>query len=223
MKKRTKWTALLCALCMAAAMTGCGGSEESSSESSAAETTTEATEAATEAAEESEEASEEASADETADNGEIDSEATMGTMTYRYGSQWVLSESESQTSYTMPDNSGALIFQLVDSSIVSSVAETEDEIVELLAEESQSAWDGIEGMEVVESGWNEELVPGKKCYIISYTYVISDITTTNTSVYFANFTEEAKDIFAVTATALTSDSTIAECLEEVLGSATFAE
>lgn len=223
MKKRTKLTAMLCALCMMAAMTGCGGSEESSSESSAAETTTAATEAATEAAEESEESSEDVSVDETVDNGEIDSEATMGTMTYKYGSQWILSESESQTSYTMPDSSGALIFQKVDSTLVSSVAETEDEIVELLAEESQTAWDGIEGMEVVESGWNEELVPGKKCYIISYTYLIGEVTTANTSVYFANFTEDTKDIFAVTATALTADSTIAECLEEVLGSATFAE
>lgn len=241
MMKRTKWIAMLCALSMMTMAAGCG-SEETSSESAAeitsaaieAATEAEESEAETEASEElsesaeddtdaSSEEDEEASAgiDEIVDNGVIDTEASCGSMSYSYSSSWIASEAESQVSYQLPDGTGAIILQYTDGS--TSGLATEEEMIEALAEQSETAWNALEDMEVLESEWNEEILPGKKCYVVTYSYEVASIMTLNTTVFFANYTDTAQDVFAVTCTALTEDSSVADCTDELLSTITFSE
>ncbi len=199
-----KITALLCAFAMAAAVSGCSSDGESSTVDDASISETSATEESVPEG-----------------NASLDTAASIGSMNYYYNSDWVMSDNGTQVSFQLADNSGALIVQLTDGS--SMEAESEDAMVEMLADQSADAWSSIEGMEILESSWNEELISGKKCYVIEYSYEIASVTTTNTSVFFANFTEDSKDLFAITATALNEFSTVDLSLEALLGTISFAE
>ncbi len=229
MMKLTKLTAILCALSMMAIAAGCSKKDEESKEPAETvatvdldnleeilgedeESQEETTEAPTE---------EESSDDASSDNGELDSESTYGSMTYSYSSDWVASETSSQISYQLPDNTGAIILQLTDGSAVAGVSE--DEMVEYLAEESETAWENLDGMVVAERTWDDEMIPGKKCYVVSYSYDIASINTQNVTVFFANFTDDVQDVFAITCTALTEDSSVTEYMGQLLASITFSE
>lgn len=204
-----KITALLCAFAMAAVVSGCSSDGESSTVDDAS--IAEASDTETSATEESV----------AEGNASLDTAASIGSMNYYYNSDWVMSDNGTQVSFQLADNSGALIVQLTDGS--SMEAESEDAMVEMLADQSADAWSSIEGMEILESSWDEELIAGKKCYVIKYSYEIASVVTTNTSVFFANFTDDSNDLFAVTATALNEFYTVDLSLEALLDTVSFAE
>ena len=204
-----KITALLCTAAMLAAVSGCSSENESSAvdDVSIDEVSDSETSATEESAAEG--------------NTSLDTAASMGSMNYYYNSDWIMSEIDSQVSFQLADGSGALIVQLTDGADMD--AEDEDAVVEQLADQSETAWSAVDGMEILNSSWNEEMIPGKKCYVIEYSYEISSVMTTNTSIFFANFTDDSKDLFAVTATALTEFSTVDLSLEALLSTISFAE
>lgn len=194
-----KITALLCAFAMMAVVSGCSSDGENSSAS-------------------------DSSSDENSvsdGNLSLDTTASLGSMNYCYNSGWMKEDNGSQISFQLTDNSGALILQLTDGA--SMDAENEDDVVEQLADQSEAAWSSIEGMEILESSWNEELISGKKCYVIEYSYEISSIVTTNTSIFFANFTDKSKDLFAITASEINELSTVDLSLEALLETISFSE
>lgn len=215
--KLKKITAILCALSMLYVFAGCSKSEEISSES-IAETSavTDATE--TTEAEESEESQQ---ADAPAVESVLDTEKTFGSMHYLVDGEWPASESDEIAMYTMTDNISSVVLQLIDGSAYD--IEDETETVEHLAEQSEETWNSLENFTILEKKWDEEILPGKKCFIISYSYEINSITATYTSVFFANFTDTAKDVFSVSSASPTEDGLSEEYLEKILATATFDE
>lgn len=201
---------------------------EETTEEETEETTEEVTEEATEEETSEEEATEEKTDDEENDASEntssdvdFDLDRTIGTMNYKYSSEWKESVSGEQFTYTLSDLSGAIIIQKHDASELGSLSE--DLMIELLASQSEKAWESLDGMEVVSSEWVENVVNGKKCYAITYTYNISSMLTTNTTYFFANFTDSANDLFAITSTALTEDSSVDAAAKDLLSTLSFSK
>lgn len=244
-----KIAALLCALSVMTAAAGCGSDKDKETDKAATETaevtvsTEEETEEVTEETTEeeieeetteevTEEATEEETTEEVTEEEDEDSEntssdvdfdldGTIGTMNYKYSSDWTESVSGEQFTYTLSDLSGAIIIQKHDASEFGSL--DEDLMIELLASQSEKAWESLDGMEVVSSEWVENVVNGKKCYAITYTYNISSILTTNTTYFFANFTDSANDLFAITSTALTEDSSVDAAAKDFLSKLSFSK
>ncbi len=162
-------------------------------------------------------------ADPSVDNGTVDSEGTCGNMIYPYSSDWLVQESSNQINCQMPDNSGGFIFQNFDASSFGGEILSEEQMIELLAEYSEDAWSVFDGMEILDSKWSEDLVPGKKCYVVDYTYEIASIPTTDTTVFFANFTDDIQELYAVTIAEIIPGSNVFTYMEEVLQGITFAE
>lgn len=145
---------------------------------------------------------------------------SIGTMSYTCPGDWVMEEINGQVTYTIPDGSGAIIMQLTDGSMFT--AETEDELITLLAEQSVSAWESIEGAEITYSDWNDTAIEGKKCYVINYTYELNGVSTYNASYFFANYNDTAKDLITITGMALTEGVLLDEEIEDVLETAVFS-
>lgn len=250
MKNIRKITALICAVSIMAIVSGCGSKDEKATSESAAETVTaevttqaseeetteesseketeEATEEATEESaeekttEENKEAENDADTDEdnsTADT-QLDMDGTLGTLNYKYSSEWKEAVSGDQKTYTFSDLSGAIVIQKHSADGLGSLSE--ETTIQVLAEQCESAWESLDNMELVSSDWVEGVVDGKKCYAVTYTYNISSIETTNTTFFFANYTDDSKDLFAVTASALTEESNAVDIAKEILSNVSFS-
>ena len=236
MMKRTKWIAMLCAWSMMTMAVGCG-SEEKTSESAAeaaavtteaadSETETEVSEELSESAVETEADSEEESetessiAAEPADSDLLDTVASLGTMNYRICSDWIVSEEEDQIIYRMPDESGSIVIQRIDGNAYDT--QDENEIIEDYSKRSESAFRSIPDITLLEEKWDEELLPGKKCYVLSYSYEIASVLTEYTTVFFTNFTDSEKDVFAISCTAVAETADTEAYLNEMLRTITFS-
>jgi hypothetical protein len=231
-----KIAALICSLSIMATVAGCGNKDdktagESTSETNATEADTEeasatSSESATEESvldDEEESVTEDAENDDNSDSSassELDTDGTLGSMSYKFSSDWNASGSGDQLTYTLSDYSGAVIVQRYDAASMGSDL-SEDEMIELLADQSENAWAALEGMEVVSSEWVEDVIIGKKCYAVTYTYEVAGITTTNISYFFANYNDSSKDLFAITGSDLTGSSNINEIANEVMSSVSF--
>ncbi len=232
-----KIAALICSLSIMATVAGCGNKDdkkaagESYSEiTTTAADTEEASEEASEAAQEEsvsddeeESPAEDAESDDNGDSsasGELDTDGTVGSMSYKFSSDWTASGSGDQLTYTLSDYSGAIIVQRYDAATMGADL-SEDEMIELLADQSENAWAAMDGMEIVSSEWAEDVISGKKCYAVTYTYEVAGVNTKNISYFFANYTDSAKDLFAITGSDLTGDSNINEIANEVMSSVSF--
>ena len=227
-----KIAALLCALSVMTAAAGCGSGEYKeffkaptetaevtvSTEEETEEVTEEATEEETteEVIEEEDEDSENTSSD-----VDFDLEGTIGTMNYKYSSDWTEAVSDENVTYTLSDLSGAIIIQ--KSSNSEFVYLGEDYMIELFALQCEKVWGSLDGMEIVSREWVENVVNGKKCCAVTYTYNVSGILMKNTSYFFTNFTDSANDIFAVTSSALTEDSNIDAVTKDFLSKLSFSK
>ncbi len=144
---------------------------------------------------------------------------TLGSMNYTCPGDWIMEEINGQVTYTLPNDGGAVIMQLTDGSMFT--AETEDELITLLADESVAAWESMDSVEITESGWNETAIEGKKCYIINYNYDLNGIGTYNTSYFFANYNDTSKDLITITGMSLTEGVLLDKEIEGVLETVTF--
>lgn len=240
MKRLTKITALICALSIITVAVGCGNNKDESSTADEAVTETattveleteEQTEKSVEATTESVES--ETESDNTDDKEvddednkesvdvELDMDGKIGTFNYKYSSDWGESVADNQMTYTLKDLSGAVMLQKHDAgSIGDSISE--DLTIEMLAEQCEKLWSSIDGMEVIKSEWIEGIFnDDRKCYAVTFTYNTSGFDTTNTSYFFANFENDASDLFAVTGTMLKEDSNIDDYVRELLSTAYF--
>ncbi|MBQ8686965.1 MAG: hypothetical protein IJ512_00290 [Ruminococcus sp.] len=201
--KLKKITAMLLALCMMTAASGCSSSEEENDQK-AAETTAAESQSAV-----------------PAEDSILDTAETFGSMQYYSSSQWTSSAVDTAIVYSMPNESDSIVFQKLDGSLYET--EDEDETIEFLAEKSQEAWDSFNDFTILEQKWDENIIPGKKCFVMSYNYEYESVLTTYTSVFFANFNDETKDVFSVSSIAVTEDALTEEYLYELLRTVTFSE
>lgn len=225
MNKFKRILAFICSLSIMSIAVGCGESKDENSESeSIAEVTTtiKAEESTEKAAEESKSDSDQNTDSDSDSSGDytLDMDGTLGTLKYKYSSDWTESAASNQMTYTFSDLSGAIMIQNHDAESIGSFSE--DLTVEMLAEQSEAAWAAMDGMEIVSSEWVDGILEGdKKCYAVTYTYEISGLKTTNISYFFANFTDDSKELFAVTGSALKEDSNVVAAAKQILSEISF--
>lgn len=241
MKKFTKITALICAIGIMTIAAGCGNNDEPAADESVTETATtieleteEETEEAEAATEETTESAEsETESDNTDDeevddkdskklaNAELDMDGEIGTLNYKYSSDWGESATDNQMTYTLKDLSGAIMIQKHDAGSIGDTF-SEDLTIEMLAEQCEKVWASMDGMEIVKSEWIDGVLgEDKKCYAVTFTYNVSGVDTTNTSYFFANFDDDTSDLFAVTGTMLKEGSNIDDYVRELLSTVSF--
>lgn len=241
MKNIRRILALVCALGMMTITAGCGSKEESSESESAAETVTENAEKdevveeeteesdteeseAEESEAETEESQDDADSDAEDDNStsdiDFDMEGSLGSLNYKYNSEWIENATDNQITYTMNDLSGAIVLQVHSADELGSLSE--ETTIQVLAEQSEAAWKSFDNMELLSSEWVEGVVDGKKCYAVTYSYTVSSIDTTNTTYFFANFTDDSKELFAVTASSFNDATDVAGVAEEILSDISFS-
>lgn len=239
MKNIRRILALVCALGMMTITAGCGSKEESSESESAAETVAEnaekeeAAEEKTEEseAEESETEESEAETEEFQDDSDaeddnstsdidLDMDGSLGSLNYKYSSKWIENTADNQITYTMNDLSGAIVLQVHDADELGSLSE--ETTIQVLAEQSEAAWKSFDNMELLSSEWVEGVVDGKKCYAVTYSYTVSSIDTTNTTYFFANFTDESNELFAVTASSFNDATDVAGVAKDILSDISFS-
>lgn len=240
MKNIKRIMALICALGLVSITAGCGnkkdsGENESAAETVTAEVTTAVTEEETEESEteteeseteksETEESQDEGDSDAEDDNSasdiDFDMEGSLGSLNYKYNSKWIEKVVGDQITYTMNDLSGAIVIQKHDADSLGSLSE--ETTIQVLAEQSETVWESFDNMELLSSEWAEGVIDGKKCYAVKYSYTISSIDTTNTTYFFANFTDDSKELFAVTASSFNDATDVAAIAEEILSDISFS-
>lgn len=233
-----KVLAFLSAIVLAAGVVGCGSDADSSSSSETAttEATTEAvTEAETKAETEAEttEAATEAETTETTtgtDNAEADAttseteevdlealaaeltqEETVDNFTLKVSPDWTKSETQGYPMWYLSDMTGAFFVQQFDASSMGVSLDDHKKALESVGAvmESQAT--------VVDTEW--DTLNGEDAYGVVYTMDVSDITTTNMSVFF--FVGDT--ICGVTFTDFGGTGTIMNYAQPILDSITFNE
>lgn len=219
MRNLKKILALVCAFSMMAAFTACGEKTDDAAQNAtetAEVTTAEETEAAEEETEEeteaeTEEETDELTSDESLENsddvsasadGEFDAEGTIASMVYPYSTAWTEQEISGQTTYIFDDYTGMILVQNFDAASFPNAPESDDEMIELVADKCEEAWANLENMQLMNTEWVDDVISGKKCYAVTYTYSMSGITADTTSYFFANFDGDVKDVFAVSGCSL---------------------
>lgn len=191
-----KVLAFLSAIVLAAGVVGCGSDADSSSSSSEAATTEATTEAVTEAETEAETTeaettetttgSDDAEADaETSETEEVDLEAlaaeltqeeTVDNLTLKVSPDWTKSETQGYPMWYLSDMTGAFFVQQFDASAMGVSLDDHKKALESVgaAMDAQAT--------VVDTEW--DTLNGEDAYGVVYTMDVSDITTTNMSVFF---------------------------------------
>ncbi len=191
-----KVLAFLSAIVLAAGVVGCGSDADSSSSSSEAATTEATTEAVTEAETEAETTeaettetttgSDDAEADaETSETEEVDLEAlaaeltqeeTVDNLTLKVSPDWTKSETQGYPMWYLSDMTGAFFVQQFDASSMGVSLDDHKKALESVgaAMDAQAT--------VVDTEW--DTLNGEDAYGVVYTMDVSDITTTNMSVFF---------------------------------------
>lgn len=182
-----KVLAFLSAIVLAAGVVGCGSDADSSSSSSEAATTEATTEAVTEAeTTETTTGSDDAEADaETSETEEVDLEAlaaeltqeeTVDNLTLKVSPDWTKSETQGYPMWYLSDMTGALFVQQFDASSMGVSLDDHKKALESVgaAMDAQAT--------VVDTEW--DTLNGEDAYGVVYTMDVSDITTTNMSVFF---------------------------------------
>lgn len=178
-----KVLAFLSAIVLAAGVVGCGSDADSSSSSSEAATTEATTEAETT---ETTTGSDDAEADaETSETEEVDLEAlaaeltqeeTVDNLTLKVSPDWTKSETQGYPMWYLSDMTGALFVQQFDASSMGVSLDDHKKALESVgaAMDAQAT--------VVDTEW--DTLNGEDAYGVVYTMDVSDITTTNMSVFF---------------------------------------
>ena len=178
-----KVLAFLSAIVLAAGVVGCGSDADSSSSSSEAATTEATTEAETT---ETTTGSDDAEADaETSETEEVDLEAlaaeltqeeTVDNLTLKVSPDWTKSETQGYPMWYLSDMTGALFVQQFDASSMGVSLDDHKKALESVgaAMDAQAT--------VVDTEW--DTLNGEDAYGVVYTVDVSDITTTNMSVFF---------------------------------------
>ena len=191
-----KVLAFLSAIVLAAGVVVCGSDADSSSSSSEAATTEATTEAVTEAETEAETTeaettetttgSDDAEADaETSETEEVDLEAlaaeltqeeTVDNLTLKVSPDWTKSETQGYPMWYLSDMTGAFFVQQFDASSMGVSLDDHKKALESVgaAMDAQAT--------VVDTEW--DTLNGEDAYGVVYTMDVSDITTTNMSVFF---------------------------------------
>ena len=187
-----KVLAFLGAIVLAAGVVGCGSDADSSSSSSEAATTEAKTEAETEAetteaeTTETTTGSDDAEADaETSETKEVDLEAlaaeltqeeTVDNLTLKVSPDWTKSETQGYPMWYLSDMTGAFFVQQFDASAMGVSLDDHKKALESVgaAMDAQAT--------VVDTEW--DTLNGEDAYGVVYTMDVSDITTTNMSVFF---------------------------------------
>ncbi len=195
-----KVLAFLSAIVLAAGVVGCGSDADSSSSSSEAATTEATTESVTESETEAETeaetteaetsetttGSDDAEADaETSETEEVDLEAlaaeltqeeTVDNLTLKVSPDWTKSETQGYPMWYLSDMTGALFVQQFDASSMGVSLDDHKKALESVgaAMDAQAT--------VVDTEW--DTLNGEDAYGVVYTVDVSDITTTNMSVFF---------------------------------------
>lgn len=232
-----KVLAFLSAIVLAAGVVGCGSDADSSSSSSEAATTEATTEAVTEAeteaeteeetteAETEEETTEtttgtdDAEADaETSETEEVDLDAlaaeltqeeTVDNLTLKVSPDWTKSETQGYPMWYLSDMTGALFVQQFDASSMGVTLDDHKAALESVgaAMDAQAT--------VVDTEW--DTLNGEDAYAVVYTIDVSEITTTNMSVFF--FVGDT--ICGITFTDFGGTGTIMNYAQPILDSITF--
>lgn len=224
-----KVLAFLSAIVLAAGVVGCGSDADSSSSSSETATTEATTEAVTEA--ETTEAATEAETTETTtgtDNAEADAETsetekvdlealaaeltqeeTVDNLTLKVSPDWTKSETQGYPMWYLSDMTGAFFVQQFDASSMGVSLDDHKKALESVgaAMDAQAT--------VVDTEW--DTLNGEDAYGVVYTMDVSDITTTNMSVFF--FVGDT--ICGVTFTDFGGTGTIMNYAQPILDSITF--
>lgn len=228
-----KVLAFLSAIVLAAGVVGCGSDADSSSSSETAtteatteavteaETKAETTEAATEAettettttgtdnAEADATTSETAEVDLEALAAELTQEETVDNFTLKVSPDWTKSETQGYPMWYLSDMTGAFFVQQFDASSMGVSLDDHKKALESVGAvmESQAT--------VVDTEW--DTLNGEDAYAVVYTMDVSDITTTNMSVFF--FVGDT--ICGVTFTDFGGTGTIMNYAQPILDSITF--
>lgn len=231
-----KVLAFLSAIVLAAGVVGCGSDADSSSSSSEAATTEATTEAVTEAETEAEttEAATEAETTETSETttdtddaeadattseteevdlealaAELTQEETVDNLTLKVSPDWTKSETQGYPMWYLSDMTGAFFVQQFDASSMGVSLDDHKKALESVGAvmESQAT--------VVDTEW--DTLNGEDAYAVVYTMDVSDITTTNMSVFF--FVGDT--ICDVTFTDFGGTGTIMNYAQPILDSITF--
>ena len=229
-----KVLAFLSAIVLAAGVVGCGSDADSSSSSETAtteatteavteaETKAETTEAATEAettetttgtdnAEADATTSETAEVDLEALAAELTQEETVDNLTLKVSPDWTKSETQGYPMWYLSDMTGAFFVQQFDAAAMGVSLDDHKKALESVGAgmESQAT--------VVDTEW--DTLNGEDAYGVVYTMDVSDITTTNMSVFF--FVGDT--ICGVTFTDFGGTGTIMNYAQPILDSITFNE
>ena len=232
-----KVLAFLSAIVLAAGVVGCGSDADSSSSSSEAATTEATTEAVTEAETKAETEAETTEAEteaettetttdtgnaeadaETSETEEVDLEAlaaeltqeeTIDNLTLKVSPDWTKSETQGYPMWYLSDMTGALFVQQFDASSMGVSLDDHKKALESVgaAMDAQAT--------VVDTEW--DTLNGEDAYAVVYTMDVSDITTTNMSVFF--FVGDT--ICGVTFTDFGGTGTIMNYAQPILDSITF--
>ena len=197
-----KVLAFLSAIVLAAGVVGCGSDADSSSSSSETATTEATTEAVTEA-ETTEAATEAALA------AELTQEETVDNLTLKVSPDWTKSETQGYPMWYLSDMTGAFFVQQFDASSMGVSLDDHKKALESVgaAMDAQAT--------VVDTEW--DTLNGEDAYGVVYTMDVSDITTTNMSVFF--FVGDT--ICGVTFTDFGGTGTIMNYAQPILDSITF--
>ena len=216
-----KVLAFLSAIVLAAGVVGCGSDADSSSSSSEAATTEATTEAVTEAETEATTGTDNAEADATtSETEEVDLEAlaaeltqeeTVDNLTLKVSPDWTKSETQGYPMWYLSDMTGAFFVQQFDASAMGVSLDDHKKALESVgaAMDAQAT--------VVDTEW--DTLNGEDAYGVVYTMDVSDITTTNMSVFF--FVGDT--ICGVTFTDFGGTGTIMNYAQPILDSITFNE
>lgn len=232
-----KVLAFLSAIVLAAGVVGCGSDADSSSSSSEAATTEATTEAVTEAETKAETEAETTEAEteaettetttdtgnaeadaETSETEEVDLEAlaaeltqeeTVDNLTLKVSPDWTKSETQGYPMWYLSDMTGALFVQQFDASSMGVTLDDHKAALESVgaAMDAQAT--------VVDTEW--DTLNGEDAYAVVYTIDVSEITTTNMSVFF--FVGDT--ICGVTFTDFGGTGTIMNYAQPILDSITF--
>lgn len=197
-----KVLAFLSAIVLAAGVVGCGSDADSSSSSSEAATTEATTEADAETSE-TEEVDLEALA------AELTQEETVDNLTLKVSPDWTKSETQGYPMWYLSDMTGALFVQQFDASSMGVSLDDHKKALESVgaAMDAQAT--------VVDTEW--DTLNGEDAYGVVYTMDVSDITTTNMSVFF--FVGDT--ICGITFTDFGGTGTIMNYAQPILDSITF--
>lgn len=179
-----KVLAFLSAIILAAGVVGCSSDADSSSSSSEAATTEVTTEATTEAETEAE-TEEETTVETEAETEEVDLDAlaaeltqeeTVDNLTLMVSPDWTKSETQGYPMWYLSDMTGAFFVQQFDASSMGVSLDDHKAALESVGAvmDAQAT--------VVDSEWST--LNDEDAYIISYTMDVSEIATTNVSVFF---------------------------------------